>query len=88
MKSPEVRVESVGSLVSFFRSMIRVDGHLNTYLNCVISKSTNYFLFIILQAVYPFAILTVAEDAMENMATTTPVCVNCLIYNRGKRTRH
>ena len=67
--------------------MIRVE-LIDTYLNCVISKSTNYFLVIILQAVDSFAILTVAEDAMKSMATTTPICVNCLFQNREKRTQH
>lgn len=38
-------------------------------------------MVIILQTVDTFAIFTPTEDAVKQMATTSPICVNCLFLN-------
>lgn len=41
-------------------------------------------MVIILQTVDTFAIFTPTEDAMKQMAATTPICVNCLLSKNNK----
>lgn len=43
------------------------------YLDSVISKATDDFVVIVLQAVHPLARLTAAVDALQSMASCPPV---------------